>query len=76
MKPVKNIEPKVIEEISSLEQAKQLIEAKNKEDIELCGKEIDEAIKAISEKYKCTMLIVGEFRGNQISTGIQIVKSE
>ncbi len=70
---------KVVEtvvELTELEKAKQVIESKNKEDIELCGKEIDEAIKAISEKYKCTMLIVGEFRGNQISTGIQIVKSE
>ena len=63
-------------ELTELEKAKQVIEAKNKEDIAACGKEIDEAIKAISERYKCTMLIVGEFRGNQLSTGIQIIKSE
>lgn len=63
-------------ESTELEKAKQLIEAKNKEIIEVCGKEIDEAIKSICEKHKCTMVIVGEFRGNQIQTGIQIVKTE
>ena len=66
----------ITHELTELEKAKQVIEAKNNEDIEACGKEINEAIKAISEKYKCTMLIVGEFRGNQLSTGIQIVKTE
>lgn len=62
--------------LTELEKAKQLIEAKNKEIIEICGKEIDEAIKSICEKHKCKMVIVGEFRGNQIQTGIQIIKSE
>jgi hypothetical protein len=47
-----------------------------KEDIELCGKEIDEAIKSICEKHKCQMIIVGEFRANQIQAGIQILKTE
>jgi cellobiose-specific phosphotransferase system component IIA len=45
-----------------------------KEDIELCGKEINEAIKSICEKHKCQMIIVGEFRGNQIQARIQILK--
>ena len=61
-------------ELTELEKAKQVIEAKNKEDIELCGKEIDEAIKSICEKHKCQMIIVGEFRANQIQAGIQILK--
>lgn len=74
MKPVKHIEPVLNDELTSLEQAKKLIETKNKEDIENCGKEIDEAIKAICEKHKCTMVIVGEFQGNQVKSGIQIIK--
>jgi L-lactate utilization protein LutC len=63
-------------ELTELEKAKQVIEANNKEIIEVCGKEIDEAIKSICEKHKCQMIIVGEFRGNQVQTGIQIIKSE
>ena len=63
-------------ELTELEKAKQVIEAKNKEDIELCGKEIDEAIKSICEKHKCQMIIIGEFRANQIQAGIQILKTE
>jgi hypothetical protein len=47
-----------------------------KEDIELCGKEINEVIKSICEKHKCQMIIVGEFRDNQMNAGIQNLKTE
>ena len=63
------------EELTELEKAHQLINAKYKEDAENCGKEIDETIKSICEKYKCRMVIVGEFESNQIKTGIRILKA-
>jgi len=64
------------EDMLDLEKAKQIIDKKNKEDIEICGKEIEEAIKSICDKYKCRIVIVGEFDGNNIKTGINILKNE
>ena len=58
-----------------LEKAKEIIDKKNKEDVDKCRIEIEDAIKSICDKYKCRILIVGEFNGDKIHTGINILKN-
>ena len=55
-------------------EAKALLEAENKRITELCAKEINEALEPILKKHDCNLIITGQFQGNEIKTGFNIVK--
>lgn len=55
--------------------AKELLDQKNKQDVDLCIKEFNEAIKPILEKYGCTLVVSGEFYGDKCKPVLRIVKS-
>lgn len=61
---------------SEKEKALRIIEESNKKDTEDCQKELDSVMKPILEKYGCSLIISGRFEGNQIESGMIIVKNK
>lgn len=59
---------------SEKEKALKVIEESNKKDIQDCQLELDNVMKPILEKYGCALVVSGRFEGNQIESGMVIVK--
>jgi len=61
---------------TALEAAQILIQAENQKKVEAASKELDKLVAEWSEKNGCTLVITGQFQGNQIKTGLQVVIKE
>jgi len=58
---------------SALDAAQELIKAEQQKKIELASKELDMLIGTWSKKHNCSLVISGQFQGNQIKTNINVV---
>lgn len=61
----------VTESINSVEKAKQLLEAEDKKIDQACINEIE----AVLKKHKRSLIVSGQFQGNQIQTAIAVMKT-
>jgi|APGre2960657404_1045060.scaffolds.fasta_scaffold307242_2 hypothetical protein len=58
---------------SALDAAQELIKAEQQKKVETASKDLDVLIGNWSKKHNCSLVISGQFQGNQIKSNIQVV---
>jgi len=66
----------VNEKVNALEKAKQVIAEAEQAKLEEAVKEFNEFKSAWVEKHGVDLIVVGQFSGSQIQSGIQIIKTK